>query len=82
MFQTGKLAPTAIAGQKWLVYTSLAAAKEGNSVIFLPIAIYLCYLEMPKLQKDHKGRTPHRVWGEAGFLVTLNRKQKRGMFRF
>lgn len=78
----GEAALTDIAGQKYPVYTSLAAAKELNSVIFLPIAIHLSQLELPKLQKGLKGTTLDRLWGEAGFLVTLKGKQEGGMFRF
>lgn len=66
----GEPALTDSAGQQYPVYTSLAAAKELNSGVFLPIAIHLSQLEMPKLQKGLKGTTLHRLWGEAGFLVT------------
>lgn len=48
----GKSAHTSIAGQKLLFFTSMAAAKELNSVICAPTTVHLCYLEMPKLQKD------------------------------
>lgn len=51
----GEPALTDMAGRKYPVHSTLAAAKELNSVIFLPIAIHLSWLEMPQLQKGLKG---------------------------
>lgn len=48
----GKSAHTSIAGQKLLVFTSMAVAKELNSVICALTTAHLCHLEMPELQKD------------------------------
>lgn len=59
----GEPALTDMAGQKYPVYSTLAAAKELNSVIFLPIAIHLSWLEMPQLQKSLKGNDSAQALG-------------------
>lgn len=55
----GKSAHTSIAGQKLLVFTSMAVAKELNSVICALTTAHLCHLEMAELQKDLQDP----VWG-------------------